>query len=175
MWMVVFSSTEDIDPDELDSIRPIWMHLAWAMALTNDLFSWDKECQDYLAQGCTGQLLSAVKLLMRLKGIDEDQAKKDIVAEVLKLEQHYVEAKDEYIKQGHACPKLVHYLNLLELAHAGNWVWHTSSPRYHRKTPTVELGGNDKAVLFESFAFSTLSEQPQQNPQVCVIRPSLKT
>lgn len=103
-----------------------------ALALTNDLFSWEKEKAEAKAAG-QGSVFNAVWVIMRERGCNEEEAK-NICAKEIKWNvaefRMVVEAISD-MDVPYRSKDMVVYLKAVLLTISGNLVWSIHCPRYN--------------------------------------------
>lgn len=100
-----------------------------AMALVNDLYSWDKERvmaekagQDYV--------FNAIWVIMAETSVSEADAKEICRAEIQKLILQYSQVMDDVQTNTSLSQDLRRYLEAVRLSYIGNLVWSIYCPRY---------------------------------------------
>lgn len=102
-----------------------------AWVLVNDYFSWDKEWQNYQANGKVGEIVNAVFLFMKWYNIDWKEAKKMLRSEIINREKRYCQEKANFLARGNTTEKTIDWLLLLDLVTAGNFAWSMTTARYN--------------------------------------------
>lgn len=102
-----------------------------ALALTNDLFSWEKEKAEAKAAGHES-VFNAVWVIMRERDCDEEEAKK-ICAEEIKMYVEKAVAFTEIVRDEvhYVSRDMKVYLEAVLLTISGNLVWSMHCPRYN--------------------------------------------
>ena len=118
----------------MESVQHLSDLLFCAQTLGHDYASWQKEIDAYNS-GISNSLVNAVSLLMKLRDIDEESAKKLVWDGAFEYEQRYCEARDCFIKANSPGPEILRWLRLLELSTGGNALWGATSARYHKSAP----------------------------------------
>ena len=125
-----------------------------ALALTNDLFSWEKERDAADRQGLS-HVINAIWVLMREHSIDESNAKnlcrekiKESVAEYVRI----VEATSQNLEISLDLRK---YIEALQYSHSGNLVWSMHCPRYHAEASYSDV----QLSMMEQGATETLKTE----------------
>ena len=98
--------------------------------LVNDYFSWDKEWQNYQANGCKGEIVSGVFLFMKWYSLGPHEAKSMLRGEIIKREQMFCDAKAAFIARGIVSENTEKWLSILDYVTAGNFVWSMTTARY---------------------------------------------
>jgi len=110
--------------------RPAWI----AVALTNDLFSYDKECRfaDTTSPPTPhSELFSSLAILMRERSVDLETAKGLLREEIRKYVGRYVQIVEESKEREDWSVDLRRYLEALLYGISGNLAYSVDSPRYH--------------------------------------------
>ena len=121
-----------IPDEEMDLCKrlngPTWA----ALALTNDLYSWEKE-RDAAQEASAPYVINAIWVLMKEHSITESQAKdlcrqniKEQVAEAVRIVQKTKENFDISLD-------LRKYTEAMLYSISGNLVWSIYCPRYHQE------------------------------------------
>lgn len=131
-----FYLTEEEQKQTADLTRAAYD--AWV--LVNDYFSWEKEYQNYHANGSTGQIASAVFLFMKWHNVDPIIAKKMLRSEIIAREEKLCKLKTEYLARGSITVRILKWIDLLVLVTAGNFVWSMTTARYHDKAEDAYPG-----------------------------------
>ncbi|KIN03517.1 hypothetical protein OIDMADRAFT_177678 [Oidiodendron maius Zn] len=129
-----FVSDTTVTREEVESVQHLSDLLFCAQTLGHDYASWQKEIDAYNI-GISNSLVNAVSLLMKLRDIDEESAKKLVWDGAFEYEQRYCEARDHFIKENSPRPEILRWLRLLELSTGGNALWGATSARYHKSAP----------------------------------------
>ena len=98
--------------------------------LVNDYFSWDKEWQNYQANGSKGEITSAVFLFMKWYSVGPQEGKAMLKSEIMKREQMFCDAKAAFLAQGVVSDSTDKWLSILDLVTGGNFVWSMTTARY---------------------------------------------
>lgn len=141
---------------ELD--RPAWE----ALALTNDLYSWEKE-RDDAAKAGESLVVNAIWVLMQEYSISESEAK-DLCREKIKESVfRAVKIAEETKKRTDLSLDLRQYTDAITYSVSGNLVWSIYCPRYHPE----EVERND-IFLSDYIRNENLGQQGpvKQQPQV---------
>ncbi|KAJ5908816.1 terpenoid synthase [Penicillium taxi] len=131
-----FYLTEEEEKQTADLTRAAYD--AWV--LVNDYFSWEKEYQNYQANGSTGQIASAVFLFMKWHNVDPIIAKKMLRTEIITREEKIRNIKTEYLARGNITDRILKWIDLLVLVTAGNFVWSMTTARYDDKAQDAYPG-----------------------------------
>ncbi|GAB1317175.1 hypothetical protein MFIFM68171_07385 [Madurella fahalii] len=115
-------------PILLDLARPAWI----SIALTNDLFSWGKECRFADQQRIPhDQLFSSIPILMRQNSVGVEEAKENLRGEIRKYVTRYVKVVEENKDRTDFSPDLCRYLEALMYGISGNLAYSIDCPRYN--------------------------------------------
>jgi len=108
--------------------QPAWT----ALALTNDLFSWDKEQRSAAASNKESYISNALFVIMKEHDIPLDEAKqmarrliRENNAKYMQVVKRTKQNPDRY------SPNVIRLLDNLVYVVSGNLVWSASCPRYH--------------------------------------------
>ena len=139
-----FSSGARLSHAEEEAMRPFERLVMDHIVFTNDIYSFDKEKEDFLSKGAT--FLNTVHYLEQALSVRSETAKSiafHLMSEVeIKLEQELIGLKEssifsqEQVKYAHA---------LIEMA-AGNVFYSATSARYGRKSAIPFTALNDRNV-----------------------------
>lgn len=117
--------------EDLKSIAPIMEPISLSMALVNDFFSWDKEYQNYLENGCKDKLYSSVKILMDEHSISPEEAKEMVKEKIVAYEKEFTKLKEGWLAGTDRPSHLRKYLETTGFMASGSCYWHSEAPRYH--------------------------------------------
>ena len=120
-----------LDQAQLDSLQSLESLIWQGIILCNDYYSWAKEYAGYKLEGKQGSLSNAVHIFMKMHDIDQVAAKDCVRAEIMQLEDRYIEEKGHYIVRENPSSDVLRYLDGLELIFAGNIAWSRTTPRYN--------------------------------------------
>lgn len=109
---------------ELD--RPAWE----ALALTNDLYSWEKE-RDDAAKAGDSLVVNAIWVLMQEYSISEPEAKDLCRQKIKESVSRAVKIAEETKKRTDLSLDLRQYTDAITYSVSGNLVWSIYCPRYH--------------------------------------------
>ncbi|PCG91803.1 Terpenoid synthase [Penicillium occitanis (nom. inval.)] len=109
---------------ELD--RPAWE----ALALTNDLYSWEKE-RDDAAKAGESLVVNAIWVLMQEYSISEPEAKDLCRQKIKESVSRAVKIAEDTKKRTDLSPDLRQYTDAITYSVSGNLVWSIYCPRYH--------------------------------------------
>lgn len=141
---------------ELD--RPAWE----ALALTNDLYSWEKE-RDDAAKAGEPLVVNAIWVLMQEYSISEPQAKDLCRQRIKESVSRAVKIAEDTKKRTDLSLDLRQYTDAITYSVSGNLVWSIYCPRYHPE----EVERND-IFLSDYIRSDNLDQQSpvKQQPQV---------
>ena len=137
---------------ELD--RPAYI----ALALQNDLFSWEKEREAATQHGFE-DVINAIRVLMQEHSTDVDHAKgicKDIIREHVAI---YLKNVEDNINNETLSADLRHYIWALQFSISGNAAWSAICPRYNSEAKFSEF----QTALLKNGVTQTLKDWPQRN------------
>lgn len=120
----------NISDEELAPIRHIFEPAEWALVLTNDYWSWDREHNAWLTKG--SRLVNSIELLSRLRNISFDEAK-DVVRELITTyERDYKKRVGCFLQEHPTTPSYLRdFIQVAGLVVAGNHYWCANCPRHH--------------------------------------------
>jgi len=127
-WATGISLTPEEEKD-----ADIMSYIAYAqLALVNDLFSWDKEYTAHVDSNGEVPLVNAVHIVAVTQSLSHCAAKAVVMAEIRAHEERFCHLKEEYMETSDPSSSVLRWLELLEHAMAGNWVWSLCVPRYNK-------------------------------------------
>lgn len=121
-----------LTPEEENIAGPMSYTAYAALALTNDLFSWEKEYRAHLESNGQVPLVNAVYIVMLSDSLTESAAKTVIRAEIKAHEEHFCGLREQYEANPNRSEPIVRWLELLEHSMAGNFAWSLQTPRYQK-------------------------------------------
>jgi hypothetical protein len=121
--------------------RPAWE----ALALTNDLYSWEKERDDSLKRGQL-QVINAIWVLMQEHLVSETEAKELCKRRIKTSVSKAVQAVERTKNNASLSQDLRTYTEAIMYSISGNLVWSIYCPRYHSKET---LGEAEMGMLAE--------------------------
>ncbi|KAE8443709.1 hypothetical protein EG329_001481 [Mollisiaceae sp. DMI_Dod_QoI] len=128
-----FSVVPTISPADVGSVLEI-TKIGYACAmLCNDYWSWDKEFEDFTGEG--NWPVSAVYLFMQQHSVDANTAKEMVKVKTMELAKQYGERVVTCVEGLPVDSAVVRWFGLLDMGLAGNALWSTTCPRYHREMP----------------------------------------
>ncbi|KZF21949.1 terpenoid synthase [Xylona heveae TC161] len=131
MSLLCFSMDFKLTEDETKSTARITSAAYDAWVLVNDYFSWEKERQNYEANGSVGEIVSAIFIFMKWYSVDEKEAKRMVKKEIMAREEKYCKEKADFVGQGNLTEKTAKWFELLDLVTAGNFAWSMTTARYN--------------------------------------------
>ena len=130
--MVTFAMGLTIPEHEMETCSELTKPAFIVLALTNDIFSWEKEYQD--AQACASDhVVNAIWVAMKEYSVSVDKAKEVCAQRVLEAAENYQRVVQEHLSNEALSVDLRRYLDALQYSLAGNAAWSMLCPRYHHK------------------------------------------
>lgn len=134
--------------EELKSVS----HLSYLAKLTavfvNDYFSYEKEKQAFLSGSDWSIRLNAVTILAREHSTTVGGAKQVLAEKILAAEKQFRQLKGTFDAcQPPISKELQRYLSGVEMLISGNYLWHSSSPRYNKLHPSQAICPVDLTTL----------------------------
>ena len=128
MPFIVYGSELDLTLADVKAVQ----HITWpgmvATALTNDIYSFDREASLELQTG--GNINNAVWRMMTELDITAYEAKEKVLHDKIRpLENQFLEKKKAFLLENEPSD-LTYFVELVELMVSGNWYWGGSSIRY---------------------------------------------
>ncbi|KAL2856751.1 isoprenoid synthase domain-containing protein [Aspergillus pseudodeflectus] len=121
-----------LTPDEERTIAPISDVAYAALALTNDLFSWEKELKSHLESKGQVPLVNAVHVVMASNNVTERTAKAVVKEEIRAHEEQFSLLRKQYMATTDRSQSVISWLQLLQDTMAGNMAWSLKTPRYSK-------------------------------------------
>ena len=129
--VVTFGMGISIPEEEMDLCRrltrPAWI----ASGLTNDYYSWEKECKASLEKGQV-YTANAIWVLMREHSLTVDQAKDLCWQKIKGNVAEYVRIVEENLNNENLSLDLRRYIDCMQYTLSGNVVWSKLCPRYNQ-------------------------------------------
>jgi ophiobolin F synthase len=151
-----------ISPDELASIKDLEFLMGITGVLTNDYYSWPRECRDLLVAP-KYRLLNAVSVLMREHSLSPPEARLALKQLILDNEREYIRLRDNlHCRVPPVSKDLLKYVDAGGLMMAGYHFWCTTCPR-HDFIALDKQGFGDKIVQATS---SNIPEREEEDPLV---------
>lgn len=138
--MVTFGMALTIHDEELDLCKRLTRPGFAAMALANDLYSWEKERDaaeaearkaDAVKAGEAKPVINAIWVLMREHGVTEAEAKELCRGKIRESITEYVRLVEDRRDDVSLSLDLRKYLEAMLYCHSGNLIWSKHSPRYN--------------------------------------------
>ncbi|KAK9860462.1 hypothetical protein MYU51_005403 [Penicillium brevicompactum] len=128
MPFIVYGSELDLTMADVKAVQ----HITWpgmvATALTNDIYSFDREASLELQTG--GNINNAVWRMMTEFDITAYEAKEKVLQDKIRpLEKQFLEKKKAFLSENEPSD-LTYFVELVGLMVSGNWYWGGSSIRY---------------------------------------------
>lgn len=119
-----------IPNDEMELCKRLGQPAWKALALTNDLYSWNKE-RDAAAKLGAPYVINAIWVLMREHSISESRAQEVCRQKIQKYVEEAVRTADETKKRKELSLDVRKYTEAILYSISGNLVWSIYCPRYH--------------------------------------------
>ena len=116
--------------EEKDITDPLSTAAYNSHVLVNDYFSWEKEWEKYQAEGCQGEIISAVFLFMKWYSLGPVEAKEMLRSEIRKRELRYCDRRAAHLARGDVPEKTIRWVGILDCINAGNFLWSMTTARY---------------------------------------------
>lgn len=107
--------------------RPAWI----ASGLTNDYYSWEKECRASREKGQV-YMVNAILVIMKEYSFTVDQAKDLCCQKIKENVAEYVRIVEETRNNENLSLDLRRYIDCMQYSVSGNLVWSKLCPRYHQ-------------------------------------------
>jgi hypothetical protein len=137
-----------IPTEEMDLCKSLSRACWEALALTNDLYSWEKE-RDDAARAGQQEVVNAIWILMRQYSVTEIEAKELCKKKIKESVAIGVEAVQKTKDNTSLSLDLRKYTEAIMYSVSGNLVWSIYCPRYH---PDQMLGEAELAKMAEVVA-----------------------
>lgn len=136
--MVTFGKGLTIPEEEMalchDLMEPAWQ----ALALQNDLFSYDKEEQDALKYD-QPDVVNAVWIIMKEHNMTVDQAKQLCRNKIIEVVAKYLAVVERTRSDESLSLDLRKYIEAVQYSLSGNLAWSLTCPRYHAEAEYNDL------------------------------------
>ncbi|PYH98108.1 polyprenyl synthetase [Aspergillus ellipticus CBS 707.79] len=143
-----WASGVELTPEEKVETGPITYLAFVVLAITNDVWSWEKERQITVDTDGSQPLINAVGMVMRMHQTDEETATK-VVHEIIQThEEQYCQLRDEYLANNRVSASVKKWFQVLELSIAGNALWSIGALRYHPHAKNPYEGPFDIEPVF---------------------------
>ncbi|KAL4925666.1 bifunctional terpene synthase/polyprenyl synthetase family protein [Aspergillus undulatus] len=129
--MIGWASGVELTQEEEVETGPVTYLAFVVLAVTNDIWSWEKEKRVTRQFGETLPLINAVQMVMQMQQIDEETAKHIVLNIIRENEEQYCLLRDEHLKRSNISYSVKKWFQILELSMAGNALWSIHAPRYH--------------------------------------------
>lgn len=129
--MLQFSLGMHISDSEQQLVQPIFDAATEGLLLANDYFSWEREYRE-LQAGKSRRIVSAVELLIRVRGLSIEDAKHAVKLMIVKAESDFCQRRDDlYQLHPDISVKLRRWIDCAGLAISGNHYWCSACPRHN--------------------------------------------
>ncbi|KAI9150204.1 Ophiobolin F synthase [Paramyrothecium foliicola] len=130
-WLMCqFGMGINISDEDLKPLRHIFDPAEWALVLTNDYWSWDREYNASLTTG--SRLVNSIELLSRLRNISHDESKEVVRDLILRYEKEYEVRMECFLRdQPSTPPHIRQFIEVCGLVVAGNHYWCANCTRHH--------------------------------------------
>ncbi|KAL3486676.1 putative polyprenyl synthetase [Aspergillus germanicus] len=129
--MMGWASGVELTQEEELETGPVTYLAFVVLAVTNDIWSWEKEKRVTRQSGQSLPLINAVQMVMQTQQVDEEMAKHRVLNIIRQNEEQYCLMRDQYLKRPHTSHSVKRWFQILELSMAGNALWSIHAPRYH--------------------------------------------
>lgn len=126
-----WASGVELSQEEEIETGPVTYLAFVVLAVTNDIWSWEKEKKETRYSGESLPLINAVQMVMQMQQVDEDTAKHRVLDIIRQNEKQYCFLRDEHLKTPDTSNSVRKWFRILELSMAGNALWSIHAPRYH--------------------------------------------
>lgn len=126
-----WASGVELTPEEEVATVPVTYLAFVVLAVTNDLWSWEKEKRVTHQSSDALPLINAVQMVIQMQGAPEESAKQIVHNIILEHEEQYCRLRDEYLRRPGTSPSVRKWFQVLELSMAGNALWSIHALRYH--------------------------------------------
>jgi hypothetical protein len=129
--MMGWASGVELTQEEEIETGPVTYLAFVVLAVTNDIWSWEKEKTVTRDSGESLPLINAVQMVIQMQQVDEDTAKHRVLDVIRQNEKQYCFLRDEHLKRPNTSHSVRKWFQILELSMAGNALWSIHAPRYH--------------------------------------------
>ncbi|KAL2870569.1 bifunctional terpene synthase/polyprenyl synthetase family protein [Aspergillus lucknowensis] len=129
--MMGWASGVELTQEEEIETGPVTYLAFVVLAVTNDIWSWEKEKRVTRYSGDSLPLINAVQMVIEMQQVDEETAKHRVLDIIRRNEQQYCFVRDEHLKRPNISHSVRKWFQILELSMAGNALWSIHVPRYH--------------------------------------------
>lgn len=131
MGLLLFATDFTLTKEEEQQTKAVTQAAFFAWCLVNDYFSFEKEWQNFEANGRKGEIVSSVYIFMQWYGVDGPEAKRRLRKEIRAREQRFVDEKRKVIARGELTVRLANWFVMLDTVTAGNFAWSMTTARYN--------------------------------------------
>ena len=128
--IIVYAMALTISEEERNLIRPVAALAYASVALVNDIFSWQREYDDFKHQSETQYMANAIWILMQEHSITVEKAQQSLQKKAADYCQEYLRRKAEFVSLMAISVDAGRYLSALELLLSGNVGFSQYCPRY---------------------------------------------
>ena len=130
----------NLTEEEIKSVSRLSYLAVLGAVLVNDYFSYEKENRALPRGSDLDVRCNAVTVLAREHSITVDGAKQVLAEKILAAEEEFRQLKETFdASQPPISKELQRYLSGIEMMVAGYFLWHSSSPRYHKLHPSPAI------------------------------------
>ncbi|CEN60522.1 hypothetical protein ASPCAL02958 [Aspergillus calidoustus] len=129
--MMGWASGVELTREEEVETGPVTYLAFVVLAVTNDLWSWEKEKRVTRRSGDALPLINAVHMVMQMQDTTEETAKQTVHNIICEHEKQYCLLRDKYLGRPCTSMSVRKWFQVLELSMAGNALWSIHTPRYH--------------------------------------------
>jgi hypothetical protein len=129
--MIGWASGVELTQEEEIETGPVTYLAFVVLAVTNDIWSWEKEKKVTRYSGESLPLINAVQMVIQMQQVDEDTAKHRVLDIIRQNEKQYCFLRDDHLNRPNTSHSVRKWFQILELSMAGNALWSIHSPRYH--------------------------------------------
>jgi hypothetical protein len=129
--MMGWASGVELTPEEEVETGPVTYLAFVALAVTNDLWSWEKEKRVTRQSGDSLPLINAIQMVMQMQDTAEESAKQIVCNIIREHEEQYCRLRDAYLQRPTTSLSVKKWFQVLELSMAGNALWSIHALRYH--------------------------------------------
>ncbi|KAL7661591.1 hypothetical protein ACMYSQ_000983 [Aspergillus niger] len=148
--MMGWASGVVLTPEEEEQAGPVTYLAYVVLAVTNDIWSWEKEKRVTEKSGGSIPLVNAVQMIMQIHDTDEESAKRVVHNIIREHEERYCCLRDDYLKRSDTSLSIKKWFQILELSIAGNALWSIRALRYHQDVQNPYRGSFDFPSVFSS-------------------------
>ena len=146
--MIRYGMNINLTEEETKSVSWLSYRALLIPTLLNDYFSYEKEKRALPSGSDLGVTCNAVTVLAREHLITVDGAKQVLAEKILAAEEEFRQLRRAFdANQPSISKELQRYLIGIELMISGSFIWHASSPRYHKLHPSPAICAADLTTL----------------------------